>query len=141
MVAECGKHMCFREGMRMNKQEIEENIAILKSMIPEYEMRNRMFGVKALRSAISALEHQLTNGWIPVSERLPKIYEGTCTSEIVLVQGYDKEIDYEWQAMGWYAEETKQWYFAECKSTDKPINWINIIAWQPLPEPYKTKED
>lgn len=54
----------------INKLEIEENIAILKSMIPEYEMRNRMFGIKALRSAISALEQQLSNGWIPVSERL-----------------------------------------------------------------------
>ena len=59
MVAECGKHMCFREGMRMNKQEIEENIAILKSMIPEYERRNRIFGVNALNTAISALEKQI----------------------------------------------------------------------------------
>ena len=43
----------------MNKQEIEENIAILKSMIPEYERKNRAFGVKALREAISALEKQI----------------------------------------------------------------------------------
>ena len=81
------------------------------------------------------------NGWIPCSERLPKIYDDTRTSEIVLVQGYDKEIDCDWQAMGWYAEEPKQWYFAECKNTDKPINWIDIIAWQPLPKPYHESED
>ena len=91
--------------------------------------------------AISALEKQINGGWIPVSESLPKIYDDTCTSEIVLVQGYDKEIDYDWQAMGWYAEEPKQWYFAECKNTDKPINWIDIIAWQPLPQPYLESED
>ena len=91
--------------------------------------------------AISALEKQINGGWIPCSERLPKIYDDTCTSEIVLVQGYDKEIDYDWQAMGWYAEEPKQWYFAECKNTDKPINWIDIIAWQPLPQPYSESED
>jgi hypothetical protein len=80
------------------------------------------------------------NQWIPCSERLPEIYEDTCTSEIVLVQGYDKEIDYEWQAMGWYADEMKQWFFAECKNTDKQIDWIDIIAWMPLPQAYTGKE-
>ena len=43
----------------MNKREHEENISILKSIIPEYEMRNKTFGVKALRDAISALEKQI----------------------------------------------------------------------------------
>ena len=43
----------------MNKREHEENIAILKSMIPEYEMKNKMFGVKALKDGISALEKQI----------------------------------------------------------------------------------
>lgn len=86
--------------------------------------------------AISALEKQIDGDWIPCSERLPKIYDDTCTSEIVLVQGYDKEIDYDWQAMGWYTDEAKQWYFAECKNTDKQIDWIDIIAWMPLPQPY-----
>lgn len=43
----------------MNKREHEENISILKSIIPEYEMRNNTFGVNALRDAISALEKQI----------------------------------------------------------------------------------
>ncbi|PNX50616.1 MAG: hypothetical protein BV456_06115 [Thermoplasmata archaeon M8B2D] len=93
--------------------------------------------LETIETSIKALEEKKNNRWIPVNEKLPKIYEDTNTSEIVFVQGYDKEADYEWQAMGWYAEEPKQWFFAECKSTDKPIDWINIIAWQPLPEPYK----
>lgn len=106
-------------------------------------IKDNRIGRKALEYLLEDIEEaneQYKNNWIPCSERLPKIYEDTCTSEIVLVQGYDKILDYEWQAMGWYAEETKQWYFAECKNTDKPINWIDIIAWQPLPEPYKGEE-
>ena len=79
------------------------------------------------------------DGWIPCSERLPKVYEDTKSSDVVLVCGYDKERDYSWQAMGFYVhtDAIKRWFFAECKDTDKPIDWIDIIAWQPLPQPYR----
>lgn len=79
------------------------------------------------------------NGWIPCSKELPKVYEDTKSSDVVLVCGYDEESDYSWQAMGFYVhtEGIKRWFFAECKDTDKPIDWIDIVAWQPLPEPYK----
>ena len=79
------------------------------------------------------------NDWIPCSERLPKIFEDTKSSEVVLICGYDKQNDYYWQAMGFYVktESLKRWFLADCKNTDKPIDWIDIVAWQPLPEPYK----
>lgn len=80
------------------------------------------------------------DGWISVDDQLPYVYGETNTSDTVLVQGYDKNVDYYWQAMGWYAAEPKQWFFAECKNTDKPIDWIDIIAWQPLPEDYKKEK-
>ena len=82
-----------------------------------------------------------SDGWIPCSERLPEVYGDTKSSDVVLVCGYDEESDYNWQAMGFYVktEAIKRWFFAECKDTDKPIDWIDIVAWQPLPAPYKPK--
>ena len=79
------------------------------------------------------------NEWIPCSERLPDTFEDTKSSDVVLVCGYDKEIDYHWKAMAFYVntEALKRWFFAECKNTDKPIDWIDIVAWMPLPEDYK----
>lgn len=77
------------------------------------------------------------NGWILVEDQLPFIYKESNTSDIVLVQGYDEDVDFYWQAMGFYAEEPKQWFFADCRNTDISIDWIDIIAWQPLPEDYK----
>lgn len=41
-----------REVLLRKLKEHEENIAILKSMIPEYEMKNKVVGVKAFREAI-----------------------------------------------------------------------------------------
>lgn len=91
--------------------------------------------ITALEKEIDRLEKD--NHWILVKDELPKIYEESKTSDTVLVQGYDKDTDYYWQAMGFYAAEPKQWYFAECKNTDKPIDWIDIVAWRPLPEDLK----
>lgn len=86
--------------------------------------------------AISALEKQLNNGWIPVSEELPEEHrcsdEDDCyrMSENVLCSAYNEDIneyetwidytiDGEWQAHEYYEGEK--------------------LAWQPLPTPYRTE--
>lgn len=98
----------------------------------------------AIRYVLNELEELIRyrdNGWIPCSERLPEVFEDTKSSDVVLICGYDKQKDYHWQAMGFYVctEAIKRWFFAECKDTDKPIDWIDIVAWQPLPAPYQPK--
>lgn len=57
----------------MNKQEIEKAICVMENL--KYlliDVIGNKNNEKELDMAISALEHQLTNGWIPVTERLPK---------------------------------------------------------------------
>ena len=68
------------------------------------------------------------NGWIPVSERLPEIkmpYE-----ECYLVT------DGRFCWMAYYIRE-KEWIFADCTNCKNKIDWTGIVAWRPLPEPYK----
>lgn len=68
------------------------------------------------------------NGWIPVSERLPEIkmpYE-----ECYLVT------DGRFCWMAYYIRE-KEWIFADCTNCKNKIDWTDIVAWQPLPKPYK----
>ena len=63
------------------------------------------------------------SSWIPVSERLPEDKQGC----IVTVQGDSKTfID----IVTYYAEEHSFLYYEEC----------NVLAWMPLPEPYKEEE-
>ena len=73
-----------------------------------------------------------TGEWIPVSERLPKIdaENGRKASDVVLVCLADEKIH-----MGFYFED-KKWRFCESGEEKEPF-WKDVIAWQPLPEPYK----
>ena len=81
----------------------------------------------AVCMAISALEHQLTDGWIPVSERLPEENSRVmiCNSNgfVNLAEyknyfGSMKYLQYDNVMGSWHA-------------------YSEVIAWQPLPEPWK----
>jgi hypothetical protein len=74
--------------------------------------------------------------WIPVSERLPKIdaENGWKASDTVLVCLVDGMIH-----MGFYCED-KKWRFCESGEAKESF-WKDVIAWMPLPEPYKEAEE
>ena len=72
------------------------------------------------------------NGWIPVSEKLPEENDGkyypmlnVSTSYGAVKWGFYRVIDKEWYI---YSEMHGELIKAEDKE---------VIAWQPLPEPYK----
>lgn len=68
------------------------------------------------------------NGWIPVSGRLPEIKMDY--KECYLVT------DGRFCWMAYYTSE-KEWIFADCTNCKNKIDWTDIIAWMPLPKPYK----
>ena len=141
-------------------EEIEERIKRLKeadNMCRVNAERNRnfesmkyfqslMFATERAESIIGDIirshmdEAKDTNvpsndGWIPVEERLPEDCE-----EIVLVQVSGKMAENIWfdnafelatyvNGEGWILENHREW--------ENP----KVIAWQPLPEPYKPKKD
>ena len=67
---------------------------------------------------IELLEKQKTNGWIPCSERLPETYDNLliCQSDGYVNVGYCSLNEF--RDMNSYL-------------------YKDVIAWQPLPEPYK----
>ena len=77
------------------------------------------------------LEADRPQGWIPCSERLPseKDYIGD-----VVIWCTDKSI----VGVGWYYESTKSW--ATIDDTFPPILG-EVIAWMPLPKPWKGADD
>lgn len=74
------------------------------------------------------IEHLKSISWIPVSEKLPEIkmdYE-----ECYLVTNGR----FCW--MAYYISE-KEWIFADCTNCKDKIDWTDIVAWMPLPNPMK----
>ena len=93
--------------------------------------------VKKLDFAIKNLkEISEKEDWIIVSDRLPKIdaENGWKASDVVLVCLADGKMH-----MGFYCED-KKWRFCESGEAKEPFVF-DVIAWQPLPKPYKEKEN
>ncbi len=71
-----------------------------------------------------------SDDWIPVEERLPEVPEGLadeyCPEFNVTIKGAERTttLKYSWDGT---------WF-------DDNGNVYNVIAWQPLPEPYKSKK-
>lgn len=75
-------------------------------------------------------EKQLNNGWIPVSERLPTIKE--CQENDCRFIVTDGNRRYQ----NWFDYEDN--YFDRCACNGLGLKRDSyVIAWQPLPEPYK----
>jgi hypothetical protein len=111
--------------VRMNKQEIEKAIKLLKHHGATWKGKFPSPHFEACETAIKCMEKQLTNGWIPVSERLPNMEE--CQKNdcrFIVTDGnrvYEDSFDYMTDG---YIEP--HWtYSTMCQPT----------AWQPLPEP------
>lgn len=74
------------------------------------------------------IRKHMNDGWIPVEERLPEVDAKNKTTECVLVT----DGIFIW--MAYYVPDC--WIFADCSNTSIKIDWSDIIAWRPLPEPY-----
>ena len=74
--------------------------------------------------------------WIPVTERLPE------NDNEVLITVWDAEDDYVEVYKGFYQghEWWTQWCHGCSKIKDEPCGENIVIAWMPLPEPYKGGE-
>ena len=92
------------------------------------------FGLKLI-DYIEAMEKQpQVGGWIPVTERLPE----DCEEDWVLVQIKEKDGGFLWiPRVG--KEWNGKWWLTDDK---KPLkDMFQVVAWQPLPEPFTASEE
>lgn len=82
--------------------------------------------VELIDMAIDALKQ---TAWIPVGERLPSGQEN------VIVTIYDDHGDTPWEYT------TNAWHIDGVWIADNDIVCGSVVAWMPLPEPYKGGED
>lgn len=78
---------------------------------------------------VNQVAEEYSDGWIPCSERLPDIYTSVLITYRRQHDGYSKVVVARMQAdCEWKIE-----FGGYCGSE-------NVVAWQPLPEPYKEVE-
>lgn len=95
--------------------------------------------------AISALEKQDQDRWIPRKERLPEVHESGNSFSGIFMQS-DPVLVY---GVAGYEEETQFHVVTYCDDLDGHTYWSTeldaltvkgVKAWRPLPEPYTEEE-
>ena len=85
-------------------------------------------GVMYSKKIVQEVAEEYNNGWIPCSERLPED-DSIC---IVTVEYPNNKtmVDY-----GWFDRKRVCWFVGM-----QEFRTSNILAWQPLPEPFKERD-
>ena len=122
-----------------NREAIREAIENLKGCVVSYEVDEHGnpngnvtadLTMEIINMAISALEKQEKDGWIPVTERMPESDHDDLEYPTVLVSIPNSEV-----CTACYYESTKEW------GTGEDYDRICYpTAWRPLPEPYTEEE-
>ena len=84
--------------------------------------------LECLKMTTEALEQQQKEKWVPVTERLPE------ESDTYFVTVHDEDLGFT-TAFAYYLEHENRWSLDD--------EWIDgpVIAWMPLPEPYKPESE
>ena len=86
------------------------------------------FSVKECMEIVQEVSEEYNGGWIPCSKMLPED-DSIC---IVTVEYPNNEtvVDY-----GWFDRKSVCWFVGT-----QEFRTSNILAWQPLPEPFKERD-
>ncbi len=76
------------------------------------------------------------NKWIPVKERLP---EDSGAYLVSVIDGFYKKIIYKSVVMAWFAHK-KDYDIEESEWRELDVD-ETVVAWMPLPKPYKAESE
>ena len=117
----------------IDRKNLKEEIESLRMTITGMRSTTQALG-EYKKSILRIIDEQPTvhanDNWIPVSERLPEVLEGTedvyCPEFNVTIKGASKATTLKCDPDGTWFDDLGEVY--------------NVIAWRPLPKPYKGGE-
>ena len=117
-------------------EELEIERTTANNTFVKYEMNvdlGRVFGLEKAIEIVKQEAEKCNNGWIPCSERLPKVEDlhekslDNCTCYLIQRRCGIMDVAH-------YIKVYGESYF-EANS----IKMIDVVAWRPLPDPYQPK--
>ena len=118
----------------------EEAIRIATGLRTDFKCESDTM-VDFCNTVIKALEQ---TRWIPCSERLPEVMDGTngeCSDDVLICVADDERITISTGFYGYYPESITQqgwwcvWAYGCCQLDSK----YKVLAWMPQPKPYKAE--
>lgn len=124
----------------------DEILDKLKQIPNEYRHEEYNEAIRDVVRFIERYKEEYNNGWIPCSERLPEERD----SMFAKLKGTDKWSDHMFEKISDDVNATVEFEDGTRKTmtlhtndgkwnTNNRIVKCNVIAWQPLPEPYKER--
>jgi len=103
-------------------------------------------------SITTYMEHRLVldlleqTEWIPVSERLPEVMDGSngeCSDDVLICVADDEQITISTGFYGYYTKSISNqgWWSMWAYGCHQLDSKYKVIAWMPLPQPYKAESE
>ncbi|MGN1150522.1 MAG: DUF551 domain-containing protein [Lachnospiraceae bacterium] len=126
-------------------EELEIERTTANNTFVKYEMNvdlGRVFGLEKAIEIVKQEAEQYNNGWIPCSERLPKEYgdylvawRPLSMSAEDIMKKVGREVPHFYEIVEYDPDDEALWI----GSIEQAQGEYEIIAWQPLPQPYQPK--
>lgn len=84
---------------------------------------------------ITELKEHMNDGWIPVEDRLPEDTESGFYNAVSVTMSNGRVTH------GCYRNADREWWVAREDGEFKYTRSDEVIAWRPLPEPYRPKKE
>ena len=112
-------------------EKILDRFETLENIFIKGNSHNVAAGVSKAKEIVHEVAEEYNNGWIPCSERLPEEPEegltdlDECDEYIAMIENADIPTALNYAGNG-------EWY--------RDGEFYKVIAWQPLPKPYKEND-
>lgn len=115
-------------------QVLEKILEEIKDNAKLGNMRWESIRIEKVEEIIRSHMDEMNDDWIPVEERLPN-GKSKVLYDMNLVTLEDGEV-----CLGVYTDDKKEWRTRRTQGETLYTTEHNVIAWRPLPEPYKKGE-